>query len=87
MNIQEQKLLTLTSDVKFAKMRLDPAKHQPLIDILIDVIDALETNNTNLDSVINNSISQIEKCILDNNLIVPSEISELIKSFSVFLPN
>lgn len=87
MNIHDQKLITLTSDVKFALMRLDPVKHQPLIDLLIDVVDTLETDNDNLDQIINTSVSRIEKCISENQLTVPEEISELIKSFSAFLPD
>lgn len=86
MDIHDQKLITLTSDVKFALMRLDPVKHQPLMDVLIDIVDTLEADKDDLDSIINTSISRIEKCIAENNLIVPSEISELIKSFSAFLP-
>ena len=87
MDIHDQKLITLTSDVKFALMRLDPAKHQPLIDLLIDIVDTLEADKDDLDSIINDSISRIEKCVTENNLIVPSEIPELIQSFSAFLPN
>lgn len=87
MNINHQKQITIVSDLKFALTRLDPAKHQTLIDLIIDLIAKFESIDENFDSLISSSISEIELCISENNLIVPPEISELIKSFSILLPN
>ncbi len=87
MNINDQKIVTLVSDIKFTLTKLDPAKHQKLIDLLIECSNKLENTNGKLDSLINNSITEIEKCVSENNLNVPDEVAELVKLFSAFLPH
>lgn len=87
MNAKSQELLTLTSDIKFAITKLDPTKHQPLIDLLNDYTNTLEKDTKNYESLITPFISSVEKCITDNNMIVPTEVPELIKSFRAFLKN
>lgn len=87
MNSKSQELLTLVSDVKFAITKLDPAKHQPLIALLIEYTNKLEEDPKNYESLINPFINSVEKCISANDMTVPREISELVKSFSAFLPN
>ena len=44
MDAKSQELLTLVSDIKFTLTKLDPAVHQPLIDILIDSCNKLEAD-------------------------------------------
>ncbi|HCW54595.1 MAG TPA: hypothetical protein DG753_12870 [Clostridium sp.] len=87
MNAKSQELLTLVSDIKFTITKLDPAKHQPLIDLLKEYTEKIEENHKNFKSLINPFISSVEKCISDNNMIVPDDVTVLIKSFSAFLPN
>ena len=86
MDAKSQELLTLISDIKFTLTKLDPTVHQPLIDILIDSCNKLEADTENYQSLINPFISKVELCVSENNLSVPKEVSELVKSFSAFLP-
>ncbi|MDO5516874.1 MAG: hypothetical protein Q4F66_04920 [Clostridium sp.] len=87
MNVKTQELVTLVSDVKFTLTKLDPAKHQPLIDLLIEYTNKLEADPENYETLFSPFISKIERCISDNNMIVPTEAAELVKSFSAFLPH
>ncbi|WP_294403289.1 hypothetical protein [uncultured Clostridium sp.] len=81
-----QEIMTLVSDVKFALTKLDPARHQPLIDLLIDCNDKFENTTGDFNPLITQSINEINDCISKNKMTVPNEITELIQLFSAFLP-
>lgn len=86
MNAKSQELLTLVSDIKFTITKLDPAKHQPLINILMEYAEKIEEDHKNFKSLINPFISSVDQCISDNNMIVPKDVTVLIDSFKAFLP-
>lgn len=85
MNAKSQELLTLVSDIKFTITKLDPSKHQTLIDLLNDYANTLESDTKNYESLITPFINSVEKCVADNNMTVPKEVSVLIESFRGFL--
>ena len=87
MDFEKQKLITVLSDMKFVLIRLDPVKHQPIIDLINEHIEKFENNQGNLNELISKAISEIEKCLSENEFKdVPAEISELIDSLKAFLP-
>ncbi|WP_244834947.1 hypothetical protein [Clostridium sp. BJN0001] len=86
MDAKKQEQLTLVADTKFVIPKLDPTDSQCLIDVLISCTENLENAADDINPVITSCIDRIQKCISDNNLKVPLEVTNLIGLFSAFLP-
>ena len=87
MDFEKQKLITIVSDMKFVLIRLDETKHQTITDLVNEHISKFEKHEKDTNSLINDAVSAIEKCLSDNNFEdVPVEISDLVESLKAFLP-
>ena len=61
--------------------KLDINYHKPLIDLLNEYINKLNTKD-NCVPLLTSLVNKMSMCILENNLKVPAEVNELIKNLS-----